>query len=81
MASLGAVLMFAPKVREFRDLQTRDADKQREIDETDAEYNKYRDNNRRFPADRDFVEKVAHEEGFARPNETIVQFSEAMGER
>lgn len=79
MAGVGVVLAFSPKVKQLQEYQeTNDALQQR-IEVTLSAEQELKDKQRRFISDPEFVEKVAHEVGYARTNETIFHFPEETG--
>jgi len=79
MAAVGIVLAFTPKVKQMQAYQnTRDALQQR-IDITLAAEKDLKEKQRRFLGDPDFVEKVAHEVGYAHKGEMIYHFPEETG--
>lgn len=76
MAGFGIVLAFTPKVRQMQDYQKkRDSLQQRLDAEIDLE-NEYILKRRRMATDRDFVERIAHEVGYAHKGEVIFHFPE-----
>ncbi|WP_372808572.1 septum formation initiator family protein [Pontiella sp.] len=79
MAGVGVVLAFTPKVRQLKDFQNRHDTLQLRIDETMAYELELKEKQRRFNSDPEFVERVAHEVGYARTNETIFLFPEETG--
>lgn len=79
MAGVGVVLAFAPKVRQLREYQGRNNALQQRIDETVAYEQELKNQQRRFYSDPEFVEKIAHEVGYAHTNETIFHFPEETG--
>ena len=80
MAGVGVVLAFTPKVRQLKEYQTTHDNLQQRINVTLAAEQDLKNKQRRFNSDPDFVEKVAHEVGYALPNETIFHFPEETGE-
>ena len=79
MALVGVVLAFGPKVRQMKSYQaTRDTLQQR-IDETVAAEKELKNKQQRFLADPTYVERVAHEVGYACKDETIYHFPEETG--
>lgn len=80
MAGVGVVLAFTPKVRQMKTYQTTLDDYQQRIDLTVAQERQTKENIHRFKTDPDYVEKVAHEVGYARADETIYHFPEETGE-
>ena len=79
MAGVGVVLAFTPKVRQLQDYQQTNEMLQQRIEITVTAEQELKDKQRRFFSDPDFVEKVAHEVGYARTNETIFHFPEETG--
>ncbi len=79
MAGVGVVLAFAPKVKQLKENQETYNSLQQRIEITlDAE-NELKIKQRRFTSDREFIERVAHEVGYAHENETIFHFPEETG--
>jgi cell division protein FtsB len=79
MAIVGVVLAFAPKVQQMQDYQnTRDTLQQR-IDITLSAEKELKEKQQRFLTDPSYVEKVAHEVGYARKDEMIYHFPEETG--
>ena len=76
MAGTGVVLAFAPKVRQLQKHQETYNDLQQEIETTENAENELKTNQRRFDSDRVFVERIAHEVGFAHKDEIIVHFDD-----
>ena len=79
MAGVGVVLAFTPKVRQMQEYQQTSDSLQQRIEVTVAAEQELKDKQRRFMTDPEFVEKVAHEVGYARTNETIFHFPEETG--
>ena len=76
MAVVGVLLAFGPKVRQMKNYQnTRDTLQER-IDQTVAAEKELKSKQQRFLTDPAYVERVAHEVGYARKDETIFQFPE-----
>lgn len=81
LAGVGAVLAFAPKVRQMQSYQqTRDQLQQR-IDVTEAAEKDLKERHRRFLSDPEYVKKIAHEVGYAHPDEIIFYFPEETAAR
>ncbi len=80
MAAIGMVLAFTPKVKQLQAYQERNDVLQQRIEVTIAAEKELREKQRRFMSDPAFVEKVAHEVGYARKGETIYHFPEETGE-
>ncbi len=79
MAGVGVVLAFAPKVKQLKDHQTTYDQLQQRIEITVARENELKEMQRRFKTDPEFVERIAHQVGYARKDETIFHFSEETG--
>ena len=79
MAGVGVVLAFTPKVRQLQEYQETSDSLQQRIEITVTTEQELKDKQRRFFSDPEFVEKVAHEIGYARTNETIFHFPEETG--
>ena len=71
---VGIALAFIPKVRQFNTYQEKSQTLQREIDQTLLAEQTLKEQQRRFTTDPDFVERIAHEVGYAHPDETIFHF-------
>ena len=79
MAAVGIVLAFTPKVKQMQTYQvTRDTLQQR-IEITVAAEKDLKDKQQRFQTDSSYVEKVAHEVGYAGKGEMIFHFPEETG--
>ncbi len=79
MALVGVVLAFGPKVRQMQAYQTTRDTLQERIDETVAAEKELKNKQQRFLTDPVYVERVAHEVGYARKDETIYHFPEETG--
>jgi hypothetical protein len=79
MAGIGLVLAFTPKVRQMQAYQKTYDTLQHRIDITVTAEKESKEKQRRFFSDPAFVEKVAHEVGYARKSETIFHFPEETG--
>ncbi|MFL2860846.1 MAG: septum formation initiator family protein [Pontiellaceae bacterium] len=71
---VGIALAFIPKVHQFNTYQERSQMLQREIDQALITEQTLKEQQRRFTTDPDFVERIAHEVGYAHPDETIFHF-------
>ena len=80
MAGVGVVLAFTPKVRQLQAYQETYDSLQHRIDQTVESEQELKEKQRRFQSDPEFVEKVAHEVGYARKDEMIFHFPEETGE-
>ena len=79
MAGVGVVLAFTPKVKQMQAYQNTVDSYQQRIELTVSAEHEFKDNIRRFKNDPFFVEKVAHEVGYANKDETIFHFPEETG--
>jgi cell division protein FtsB len=79
MAGVGIVLAFAPKVKQLQTYQETHDSLQQRIEVTESLEREYKEKQRRFLSDPDYVEKIAHEVGYAKPEETIFHFPEETG--
>ena len=79
MAVVGIVLAFTPKVKQMQTYQnTRDTLQQR-IEVTVTAENELKEKQQRFLTDPSYVERVAHEVGYAHKGEMIYHFPEETG--
>jgi len=79
MAGVGVVLAFTPKVRQLQDYQETYDSLQQRIEVTVESEMELKEKQRRFLSDPEFVEKVAHEVGYASKDEMIFHFPEETG--
>ena len=79
MAAVGIVLAFAPKVKQVKDYQNTRDTLQQSIDVAVAAERELKDKQQRFLTDPAYVERVAHEVGYARKDEMIYHFPEETG--
>ena len=79
MAGVGVVLAFTPKVKQLQVYQDTSDELQQRIEVTVSAEQELKEKQRRFFSDPEFVEKVAHEVGYARNSETIFHFPEESG--
>lgn len=74
MIGIGAVLIFTPTVRETK-IRQRTLDKlEEQAKDGIKSATKDATNSRRFTTDAEFVERIAHEVGYVRPDETVYLF-------
>ncbi len=79
MLLFGVVLMFLPKVKQMQGYQnTRDI-LQVNIDKTVAAEKELKSKHQRFNTDPTYIERVAHEVGYAHKGEMIYHFPEETG--
>ena len=81
MAVVGIVLAFTPKVKQIRAYQQTRDELQQRIEVTVAGVRELKEKQRRFLSDPGYVERVAHEVGYARGDEVIYHFTEETGGR
>ena len=79
MAVVGVVLAFTPKIKQMQAYQNTYDTLQQRIDVTVAAERALKEKQRRFSSDPAYVERVAHEVGYARKGETIYHFPEETG--
>lgn len=71
---IGMGFMFVPLIQQDREFQRRENELRDEIQHSEERIRELRLKQERFQSDPAFVERVAHEMGFAKPNETIFRF-------
>jgi len=76
LAVIGVALAFWPKVDQFRSYQSIKSDLMAEIRAENERIAELRNKQAKFRTDKHFVQKIAHEIGFAHDGETIFQFEE-----
>ena len=76
LALIGVVFAFLPKVTQFRDYQETKTDLEAEIRSEEERIKELRLNQEKFSTDKHFVQKIAHETGFAHEGEVIFQFND-----
>lgn len=76
LALTGVVFAFLPKVTQFRSYQATKNALKADIRAKEEKINELRLNQERFSTDKYFVQKIAHQIGFAHEGETIYQFND-----
>lgn len=71
---IGMGFMFVPLIQEDREYQRRENVLREEIRHDEERIRELRLKQERFQSDPAFVERIAHEIGLAKPNETIFRF-------
>lgn len=71
----GSGFIFLPRYQEFKELQRREAVLLEEIRHKEDTLRALRIKQERFRNDPEFVERIAHDIGMARPNEVIYRYS------
>jgi cell division protein FtsB len=71
---LALSFMFWPKIHRHRELQLREQTLNEEIRFETELINHLKEKQRRFLNDKQFVERIAHDQGMVKPNETIFNF-------
>lgn len=66
--------IFIPQYQEYRELQRREMALRDDIRENEERLLTLKLKQERFQTDPAFVERIAHDIGLARPNETVVRF-------
>ncbi len=77
LALIGVVFAFLPKVSQFKDYQETKVNLESEIRAEEERIKELRLNQEKFSTDKHFVQKIAHETGFAHEGEVIFQFNDA----
>lgn len=73
---IGAAIAFLPKINQFQGYQDTKSTLEADIRSEEERIQRYRMNQEKFSTDKHFVQKIAHEIGFAHEGETIYQFNE-----
>ena len=76
LALIGVAFAFLPKIDQFQDYQDTKTGLEADIRAAEARIKELRLNQQKFSTDKHFVQKLAHEKGFAHEGETIYQFEE-----
>jgi cell division protein FtsB len=71
---IAIVCVFLPKAHNYRDLQKRKMALQESNMRMETRVHQLELNQQRFRNDPDFVERIAREQGMAKPGETIFRF-------
>lgn len=79
LALIGAAFAFLPKVEQYREYQETREELDAKIRAENKRGNELRLKQQKFTTDKHFVQKLAHEKGFAHEGETIYQFEESPG--
>lgn len=79
LALVGVTFAFLPKIRQFQGYQDTKTGLEDEIRSDEARIKELRLNQQKFTTDKNFVQKLAHEKGFAHEGEIIYQFEEPSG--
>lgn len=74
LALIGIAFAFLPKINQFQEYQDTRARLNAEISAEEEHIKELRLNQEKFSTDKQFVQKKAHEIGFAHEGETIYQF-------
>ncbi|MBL7016764.1 MAG: septum formation initiator family protein [Kiritimatiellales bacterium] len=76
MVLVGLAFAFLPKINQFQSYQDTKTGLETDIRAEEARIQELRLNQQKFSTDKHFVQKLAHEKGFAHDGETIYQFDE-----
>ncbi len=71
---VGMGFMFVPLIQQDREYQRRESVLREEIRQDEEQIRELKLKQERFQSDPAFVERIAHEIGLAKPNETIFRF-------
>ncbi len=71
---VGMGFMFVPLIHQDRELQRRESALQEEIRLDQERVRELQLKQERFQSDPAFIERIAHELGLAKPNETVFRF-------
>ncbi len=71
---VGMGFMFVPLIQEDREYQRRESALREEIRQEEQRIRELKLKQERFQSDPAFVERIAHEIGLAKPDETIFRF-------
>ena len=74
LALAAAAIVFIPKWREYQEYHRRRAEAQELMRMENDRLNLLKQKQERFETDPRFVERMAHEQGLARPGEVIFRF-------
>ncbi len=76
LALIGSAFAFMPRIQQYNEYQETKRQLEEKIREENKRCNGLRLNQQKFTSDKYFVQKLAHEKGFAHEGETIYQFEE-----
>jgi cell division protein FtsB len=77
---IGVICIFLPKCHRFQDLQRQKMALAEANARVEAQIRQIEKRQERFRNDPEFVERVAREQGMAKPGETIFKFGEPTNE-
>lgn len=78
LALIGVCFAFLPKIQQFQSYEETQTRLKNEISAEKERIKELRHNQEKFSTDKNFVQKKAHEIGFAHEGETIYQFDEPL---
>jgi cell division protein FtsB len=73
---IGVICVFLPKCHRFQELQRQKIALTEQCARVEARVRQLESNRERFNGESEFVERIAREQGMAKPGETIFKFSE-----
>ena len=76
LALIGVAFAFLPKATQFKDYRETKTDLEAKIRAEEEHIKELRLNQQKFSTDKYFVQKIAHEIGFAHEGEVIFQFND-----
>lgn len=77
LALIGVAGFFMPKAQQFKDYQATKTELESEIRSQQERINELRHKQEKFSTDKHFVQKIAHEIGYAHEGEVIYQFEDS----
>jgi len=76
LAAIGVICVFLPKCHRFQELQRQKVALTEQNARVEARVRQLESKRERFNSEPEFVERVAREQGMAKPGETIFKFTE-----
>jgi len=73
----GAALAFLPRIHQFQGYKEKKTGLEKDIRAEEIRIKELREKQQKFSTDKNFVQKLAHEKGFAHEGETIYQLEES----
>ena len=76
---IGVAFAFLPKINQFQGYKETKTGLEADIRAEEARVRELRLNQQKFSTDKNYVQRLAHEKGFAHEGETIYQLEEPAG--
>ena len=73
---VGVLCIFLPQYNRYQQLEQKEAQLQEEIRREESLLNEYQLRQKRFRTEPQFVERVAHDMGMAKPDEVLFKFTD-----